>query len=671
MLLYIENKAYPLKTFVVLCQPSDTVARVRAQLLHSLYEIGHSNHQFRLRHKGNYMRDAYTLEEYKILNNAVIKMVPLNDISDWNKDMRFHQSNKSKMEKLNVEDLVQVALKSEVHLLNNREKTLGVFKTILMMQIILLFLSLFTVYWYFFFAYAVVLFIAYTFCPTFTRIGGWVGKNSVRSKEFMIVFGVLTLAMMGVGIALFTLIVIDLKSSSYPTARCSQNVASCFSSAQNTIEEGVCYAYQKQCYERSVWTAVYFCLEILIMLINSIFSWILFSNFKFNVGDRIEYYLMQMRELNQILEAAKVGTTSEKRNAAFELATLATSGDDNKFQIVSEGGLEALISLGLDGDATTQEYATEAITECLTVPAIQDQFVLIGGMRVLTALLNANNLRTVKAAIMAISYVVTDSDENKPAAIADHGLEDLLYACKYTDSTGLRSLSLIYLELADYDDTRVVLTSRNSTIDALLCILKRSFDEETIATSLQTLELLAIEAPKMINTNEDLMKYLLNFPNKTLDKKLQYFAAKLLLQFADSVESCEQLVSQESVVDDLRYYAYASDITLQNVLANILFRMSELKPYKDQLQKNGLIDLLLYLQSVTNERESWSLIERALSNMNLHHDTDSDLNLKHHGSMSSLKSHDDQTKPSFQPRQRTNISVPSSSSNEAGPSGLQ
>ena len=41
--------------------------------------------------------------------------------------------------------------------------------------------------------------------------------------------------------------------------------------------------------------------------------------------------------------------------------------------------LEVLITLALSSDTTTQEYATEAIAECLTVPTIQDQFVSIGG----------------------------------------------------------------------------------------------------------------------------------------------------------------------------------------------------------------------------------------------------------------------------------------------------
>jgi len=37
---------------------------------------------YRLRYKGIYLRDAYTLEEYKLLNNAVIQMIPLNDVSE-------------------------------------------------------------------------------------------------------------------------------------------------------------------------------------------------------------------------------------------------------------------------------------------------------------------------------------------------------------------------------------------------------------------------------------------------------------------------------------------------------------------------------------------------------------------------------------------------------------
>ena len=64
------------RSFIVRVQSHDTVARVRAQLLHILYELGHEDYQFRLRFKGQYLRDAYTIEDYAIVENAIIKMVP-------------------------------------------------------------------------------------------------------------------------------------------------------------------------------------------------------------------------------------------------------------------------------------------------------------------------------------------------------------------------------------------------------------------------------------------------------------------------------------------------------------------------------------------------------------------------------------------------------------------
>lgn len=57
--------------------------------------------------------------------------------------------------------------------------------------------------------------------------------------------------------------------------------------------------------------------------------------------------------------------------AAFELASMAATSDDNKFLIVAENGLDCLISLSLTEDLGTQEYAAEALAELLTVPQIQ------------------------------------------------------------------------------------------------------------------------------------------------------------------------------------------------------------------------------------------------------------------------------------------------------------
>ena len=49
------------------------------------------------------------------------------------------------------------------------------------------------------------------------------------------------------------------------------------------------------------------------------------------------------------------------------------------------------------------------------------EICLLAGMKTLTVLLNAKNPRTNFEAILAISYVVSDSDDNKLAVVAGHG----------------------------------------------------------------------------------------------------------------------------------------------------------------------------------------------------------------------------------------------------------
>lgn len=53
--------------------------------------------------------------------------------------------------------------------------------------------------------------------------------------------------------------------------------------------------------------------------------------------------------------------------------------DDFIFSLIPVFRLDVLLTLCLSNDPATQEYATEAIAECLTLKSIQDQFVEIGG----------------------------------------------------------------------------------------------------------------------------------------------------------------------------------------------------------------------------------------------------------------------------------------------------
>jgi len=56
-------------------------------------------------------------------------------------------------------------------------------------------------------------------------------------------------------------------------------------------------------------------------------------------------------------------------------------------------------------------------------------FLFFKGMKTLTALLHVKNPRTVREAITAVSYIVSDSDDNKPAVIAEHGYSFFHITC--------------------------------------------------------------------------------------------------------------------------------------------------------------------------------------------------------------------------------------------------
>lgn len=51
----------------------------------------------------------------------------------------------------------------------------------------------------------------------------------------------------------------------------------------------------------------------------------------------------------------------------------------------------------------------------------KDEFIEIGGARTLCALLHSKSERLMNEAVMAISYIVADSETNKHAIIAEDG----------------------------------------------------------------------------------------------------------------------------------------------------------------------------------------------------------------------------------------------------------
>ncbi|XP_078615359.1 uncharacterized protein LOC144884174 [Branchiostoma floridae x Branchiostoma japonicum] len=605
MLLYVQSKSFPHKTFVVKCKTTDTIARVRAHMLYSLYDMGRVQHQFRFRYKGQYLRDPYTMEECKIVDHAVITMVPMakrqESLVDLQQRLMESTDDLDPAHELDLgkgqTDEVMRALEKEMKIFTGREKMLAGLEGLLTAQMMLILLAVFTHYWYSIFWCGLFWLYGYLRCPKYSRVGGFTGIAGLKRKQFCVVYGIMSLINFGIslGLGIYTAHnLMSLQCPSYPT------------------ELGT------GCTHAEVYTAGYFFLHALVMLSSSILTWVILHNFKYEVGDLIEKALVLTRDVEKVLEAARNGKVKERRTAAYEMATMAASGDDNKFRIVAEGGLELLIAMGLSTDAATQEYSTEAMAELLTVPAIQDKFVEMGGIRTLTAVLHAKDQRVVKEAATALSYIVSDSEENKPAIVADHGLEDLCHAARHGGKDVQSIVSGVFLELAFNPDIRAQMASLNSPSQALVHLC-RSSDTDTQRFALQTLELLAIESSSTIAAQEELLEYLLSLPVHTMDTRLYLLAGKILLYFTETHESCEHLLDSDRLKDTLLQFSRTSDLVLQKVTAKIILALIDTPHLLMRAKHLGFQDIFLHIRNHALDRDAWNMADQGLALMQSEH----------------------------------------------------
>jgi len=331
MLIYVESKAFPSKTFTLVCNPHETIARARAQMLHILYELGRAEHQFRFRFKGEYLRDGYTFEDYRILDNSVIKMVPMSRRKRGSYATTYgpEQSNQdlegsdvhvftSRAHLLGQEELddVQKALRKEITIFERREKLLGNFKVLLWIHFLATVLAFTTIYWFSSFWTGALMLFGFLYSPNYTRLGGFVGKYGMNKNNFVIAFSVG--AIMNVTASLLMGIYITFDLLAY---ECDN-------------EEQTCLRQKEQMY----WSIIFYLVQSFFLVCSVLICAILVHNFKTEVGDLIETYLVQIRDIDKVMKSAKTGSVKERRSAAFELASLAATGDDTKFRIVQEGG---------------------------------------------------------------------------------------------------------------------------------------------------------------------------------------------------------------------------------------------------------------------------------------------------------------------------------------------
>ena len=78
----------------------------------------------------------------------------------------------------------------------------------------------------------------------------------------------------------------------------------------------------------------------------------------------------------------------------------------------------------------------------------------------------------VQEAATALSYIVSDTEENRQAVVADRGLDDIAHAAKTGTESVKRYMAGVFLDLAFSADVRAQMASMNTPskcIDYELC----------------------------------------------------------------------------------------------------------------------------------------------------------------------------------------------------------
>eukprot|EP00794_Sanderia_malayensis_P015116 gene15116-16672_t len=622
MLIYLESKVFPNKTFVLVVKQNDRIARARAHMMHILYEMGRAEHQFRLRFKGSYLRDAHTFENYNILDSSVIKMVPMaRSRKDDFLDIHHAVSNSS-LENINSKkdkpvDEGHQALNKEVKIFNNREKFFVIFRVLLWIHILGCFLSVLTVYRYAIVWTGLLVLYGFHYCPHYTRIGGYVGSiGTINKRYFLMSFGIgaffnaVASTLMGLFIML------------------------------DVIKHG-CSEFKADCSYLNVWSVCFFYGQSLFFLAIIVATFLLFRRINVEVGDLIEKYLIQSKDVVKVMKMAKQGRPKDRRNAAFELASLAASGDEAKSKIVDEDGLQVLMNLAVCSDETTQEYATEALAELLVSQSIQNQFIELGGARTLCALLHNKSDRLVFEAAMTISFIVSDNENNRKAIASDDGLVDLSHAAFQGSMETGRLIATILLELSFDTDIRETLAIEERAVDTLLHLIK-SRDPETQGLALQTIELLAIENAAIIIEREDLLRFIVSLPTTSEDERLYILAGKILIYYAENEASCRKIIEVEGLKDSLLQFAMSPDPVLQNVVAKVILSMVENSQEQKDILRIGIIEVLAYLHDNCMDRNAWEIAEKAID---LLHDLTKRMQSKKNPDQSDTSSSSSNVKP--------------------------
>eukprot|EP00117_Sycon_ciliatum_P006494 scpid36134/ scgid10009/ len=529
MLLYVEGTSILGRTFVVMCDGRDTVARIKAKLLHSLNDWGKSAHQFRLRYKSCFLQDAVSLESQGVGDSTVIQMIPLtgNDKIDGN---MICSKNSLHVDKKLQESPVMLALQSEVSKLERRSLFMQAVTFLIYFQLLIVPLLFATNYWWSALWSGVFALYGFLYMPQFYYVGGVATVPNVLHFRFIIIYSILSAAMATGSLVLWI----------YLLTKSERLLDGC-----KTAAAGQDLSLASDSCSSQVWfSALAYPIHVLVNVCALTTAVLLGLNLRFKIGDKLESVLLELRDIAQWIAVAssEESSSAERYEAAAQINSFVGTSDDGKFQVVQLGGLQSLINLSLTVHEETQELAVEALTMMLQVPTIQNVFVEKDGITSLGALLRSDRVRVQGHAAHALSLVVADNAENASRLAAGTGLSDVAFAMSSRSEGVSAYVADILNHMIAQAPLRSAIRDDKELFSAMVREAVQPGDvEELTSACLRALGIIAMETPSVLQGQDDLIPSLLSMPQNTGNLKILLPTAQLLLCYAEEKMLCPLL----------------------------------------------------------------------------------------------------------------------------------
>eukprot|EP01135_Chromosphaera_perkinsii_P002336 Nk52_evm122s221 gene=Nk52_evmTU122s221 len=569
MLLYFEGVSFPGKSFLIICFPDYTVARVKAKLLHIFYDMGILGYQFRLFKNGKFLLDVHQLRDYDLWDKSVVVIQPMQSGVPSRIDTGSDQF---------PTDPITKALLGEVRVMDKREKLINILRPLKWFHLIMtIFLGL-TPSWYLGLISFLMGLWLFKFLPVFTRTSGFLGKMGYQ-KRFILVYSCACFLIGSVSVyGLLNDVLLGGSSGGVVTG---------------VIATGL------------------YALNSIACFVAAVASLMLVRNMHFQLGDFIEDTIIRSKDIPMLFEAAKEGGTMKRRAVALELANVAGTNPEQE-DISSDIGIGIILNLVLSEDIPTQEYAIEALEEISSHPNNQRKVVKQGAFKALLAVVHVDSDHILYHGTRCINLLVSN-ENTRDQFIEEGGLNEIAELATRGGSDIERMVAAVFLDLTCNNKGRKLIC-RNVKLLETIAILLYSDDKRAKKYALQALEIVCVDDPAVVLIQERVLTGVLQVTLRNVDSILHLLACNILFYFTQDRGKASALCRNDDFVSALYKLTYSPDESVLKASCRMLLNIIDEEANVKSLMQRGLFDIVSYAVDVADDDmavEMRKLLQRA------------------------------------------------------------